>query len=128
VEAIKLEPLSIHPINTLTKYGDGLKVNGIVITAIVNLQLLQNDKNKKMLIDLNIKENMLELKKSYVKEQVSVHGVQIIYLMVHVNIHNFITLVNTLMMILWLILLNYVLVVIQRKHTKLHLRKENGIQ
>lgn len=97
------------------KHGEELTENGIVITAIADSKPLQNNRNERMQIDSSIKENTLDLLKLSKNEQVDAHGVPTIFLMVHANLHNFITLVNTLMMIHWLTLLNYVIVATQRK-------------
>ena len=108
VEATKPELLSIRLTVIHIKYGGESTMNGIVITVIVNLQLLQNDKDKKMQIDLSIKENMLEPEKYWKNELVDVLNVLIIFLMVRADIHSFITLVNMTMTIQWLTLSNYV--------------------
>lgn len=127
-ELIKPEPLFIRQTDILTKYGNVLTENGIVIIAIVNFTPLQNNRNERMQIDSSIKENILEFNKYEKYEQVDAHGVLITYSMVHVDIHNFIMLANIMILIHWLTLLNYALVVTPKKPIRLHSKRENGIQ
>jgi hypothetical protein len=108
VVVTRLPLLFIHPTDIHIKHGNELMVNGIVITVTVNLKLLQNNRNKKMQIDSSIRENILEPNKYEKNEQVDVQGVPIIFLMVRVDIHNFIILANTMITIQWLTLSNYV--------------------
>jgi hypothetical protein len=126
VEATKL-PYLMALMDLPTEYGEELTENGIVITVIAD-STRERRQNIRMEIVSSIKENTLELNKYEKKELVNVHGVLIIYLMDPANIHNSIILVNMLIVIHWLTLLNCVIVVIQKKPIKLHLKLGSGTQ
>jgi hypothetical protein len=105
-EATKL-PYLMALMDLPTEYGEELTENGIVITVIAD-STRERRQNIRMQIDSSIKGNTLEPNKYEKNVQENVHGVQIIYLMVHANKHNSIIMVNTMIMIQWLTLSNYV--------------------
>ena len=97
VEATKLQHLILAVIPT--KYGDELITNGIVITVILDSQLLKTDRNIKTLTDSSIEVNTSGHQKLLKNEQDGVHGVPIIFLMGRVNVLNSIIMANTMTLI-----------------------------